>query len=311
MKILICDKLDESAVKKLREIGDCIDVSKERNKEELIEKNITNVNIVLIRSETKLTKELIRKAKNLKIIARCGVGVDNIDIPEATRKNIYVTNTPNANIISAAELTIGLILSAARNITIADNSLKNKQWNRSELVGIELHGKQLGLVGFGKVARLVSTRLQSFEMDIVFYDPFVKSSTENEQKLDLDELLETSDFVSLHVPKTEKTINLLSRDRLLMMKKDSIIINASRGGVIDEEAVFELVEKKKLFSAAFDVYEEEPPNLNNKMLKSKVITLPHLGATTKEAQGRTGKEVVDNIKQILQGNLNSVLNKKK
>ena len=310
MKILICDKLDESAVKKLREIGDCIDVSKERNKEELIEKNITNVNIVLIRSETKLTKELIRKAKNLKIIARCGVGVDNIDIPEATRKNIYVTNTPNANIISAAELTIGLILSAARNITIADNSLKNKQWNRSELVGIELHGKQLGLVGFGKVARLVSTRLQSFEMDIVFYDPFVKSSTENEQKLDLDELLETSDFVSLHVPKTEKTINLLSRDRLLMMKKDSIIINASRGGVIDEEAVFELVEKEKLFSGAFDVYEEEPPNLNNKMLKSKVITLPHLGATTKEAQGRTGKEVVDNIKQILQGNLNSVLNKK-
>ena len=310
MKILICDKLDESAVKKLREIGDCIDVSKERNKEELIEKNITNVNIVLIRSETKLTKELIRKAKNLKIIARCGVGVDNIDIPEATRKNIYVTNTPNANIISAAELTIGLILSAARNITIADNSLKNKQWNRSELVGIELHGKKLGLVGFGKVARLVSTRLQSFGMDIVFYDPFVKSSTENEQKLDLDELLETSDFVSLHVPKTEKTKNLLSRDRLLMMKKDSIIINASRGGVIDEEAVFELVEKEKLFSAAFDVYEEEPPNLNNKMLKSKVITLPHLGASTKEAQGRTGKEVVDNIKQILQGNLNSVLNKK-
>ena len=310
MKILICDKLDGSAVKKLREIGDCIDVSKERNKEELIDKNITNANIVLIRSETKLTKELIRKAKNLKIIARCGVGVDNIDIPEATRKNIYVTNTPNANIISAAELTIGLILSAARNITIADNSLKNKQWNRSELVGIELHGKQLGLVGFGKVARLVSTRLQSFEMDIVFYDPFVKSSTENEQKLDLDELLETSDFVSLHVPKTEKTKNLLSRDRLLMMKKDSIIINASRGGVIDEEAVFELVEKEKLFSAAFDVYEEEPPNLNNKMLKSKVITLPHLGATTKEAQGRTGKEVVDNIKQILEGNLNSVLNKK-
>ncbi len=310
MKILICDKLDGSAVKKLREIGDCIDVSKERNKEELIDKNITNANIVLIRSETKLTKELIRKAKNLKIIARCGVGVDNIDIPEATRKNIYVTNTPNANIISAAELTIGLILSAARNITIADNSLKNKQWNRSELVGIELHGKQLGLVGFGKVARLVSTRLQSFGMDIVFYDPFVKSSTENEQKLDLDELLETSDFVSLHVPKTEKTKNLLSRDRLLMMKKDSIIINASRGGVIDEEAVFELVEKEKLFSAAFDVYEEEPPNLNNKMLKSKVITLPHLGATTKEAQGRTGKEVVDNIKQILEGNLNSVLNKK-
>ncbi len=310
MKILICDKLDESAVIKLQEIGECIDVSKQRNKEELIEKSITDVNIVLIRSETKLTKELIRKANNLKIIARCGVGVDNIDIHEATRKNIYVTNTPNANIISAAELTIGLILSAARNITIADNSLKNKEWNRSDLVGIELYGKQLGLVGFGKVARLVSTRLQSFGMDIVFYDPFVESSTETEQKLDLDELLETSDFVSLHVPKTEETKNLLSRDKLLILKKDSVIINASRGGVIDEEAVFELVEKKILFSAAFDVYEQEPPNLNNEMINSKVITLPHLGASTKEAQGRTGKEIVDNIKQILQGDLTSVLNKK-
>ena len=251
MKILICDKLDESAVIKLQEIGECIDVSKQRNKEELIEKSITDVNIVLIRSETKLTKELIRKANNLKIIARCGVGVDNIDIHEATRKNIYVTNTPNANIISAAELTIGLILSAARNITIADNSLKNKEWNRSDLVGIELYGKQLGLVGFGKVARLVSTRLQSFGMDIVFYDPFVESSTETEQKLDLDELLETSDFVSLHVPKTEETKNLLSRDKLLILKKDSVIINASRGGVIDEEAVFELVKKKILFSEQF------------------------------------------------------------
>ncbi len=310
MKILICDKLDESAVIKLQEIGECIDVSKQRNKEELIEKSITDVNIVLIRSETKLTKELIRKANNLKIIARCGVGVDNIDIHEATRKNIYVTNTPNANIISAAELTIGLILSAARNITIADNSLKNKEWNRSDLVGIELYGKQLGLVGFGKVARLVSTRLQSFGMDIVFYDPFVESSTETEQKLDLDELLETSDFVSLHVPKTEETKNLLSRDKLLILKKDSVIINASRGGVIDEEAVFELVKKKILFSAAFDVYEQEPPNLNNEMINSKVITLPHLGASTKEAQGRTGKEIVDNIKQILQGDLTSVLNKK-
>ena len=310
MKILICDKLDTLAVENLQELGDCIDVSNEKNKEALIEENIVDADILLVRSGTNITKDLIDKANSLKIIARCGVGIDNIEISEATKKNIFVTNTPNANIISAAELTIGLMIAAARNISIADNSLKNKEWSRSEFTGIELYGKQLGLVGFGKVARLVSERLQSFGMKIVFYDPFVESSTEVEQKLNLNELLETSDFVSLHVPKTDETKNLISKDKLSIMKSNAIIINASRGGVIDEDAVFELVNQNKLFSAGFDVYENEPPNLDKESINSKAITLPHLGASTKEAQQRTGKEVVDNIKDILSGDLTSVLNKK-
>ena len=310
MKILICDKLDTLAVEKLQELGDCIDISNEKNKEALIEENIADADILLVRSGTNITKELIDKANSLKIIARCGVGIDNIEISEATKKNIFVTNTPNANIISAAELTIGLMIAAARNISIADKSLKNKEWSRSEFIGIELYGKQLGLVGFGKVARLVSERLQSFGMKIVFYDPFVESSTEVEQKLNLNELLETSDFVSLHVPKTDETKNLISKDKLSIMKSNAIIINASRGGVIDEDAVFELVNQNKLFSAGFDVYENEPPNLDEESINSKAITLPHLGASTKEAQQRTGKEVVDNIKEILSGDLTSVLNKK-
>ena len=310
MKILICDKLDTLAVENLQELGDCIDVSNEKNKEALIEENIADADILLVRSGTNITKELIDKANSLKIIARCGVGIDNIEISEATKKNIFVTNTPNANIISAAELTIGLMIAAARNISIADNSLKNKEWSRSEFTGIELYGKQLGLVGFGKVARLVSERLQSFGMKIVFYDPFVESSTEVEQKLNLNELLETSDFVSLHVPKTDETKNLISKDKLSIMKSNAIIINASRGGVIDEDAVFELVNQNKLFSAGFDVYENEPPNLDKESINSKAITLPHLGASTKEAQQRTGKEVIENIKQILSGDLTSVLNKK-
>ena len=310
MKILICDKLDTLAVENLQELGDCIDVSNEKNKEALIEENIADADILLVRSGTNITKELIDKANSLKIIARCGVGIDNIEISEATKKNIFVTNTPNANIISAAELTIGLMIAAARNISIADKSLKNKEWSRSEFIGIELYGKQLGLVGFGKVARLVSERLQSFGMKIVFYDPFVESSTEVEQKLNLNELLETSDFVSLHVPKTDETKNLISKDKLSIMKSNAIIINASRGGVIDEDAVFELVNQNKLFSAGFDVYENEPPNLDKESINSKAITLPHLGASTKEAQQRTGKEVVDNIKDILSGDLTSVLNKK-
>ena len=310
MKILICDKLDTLAVEKLQELGDCIDISNEKNKEALIEENIADADILLVRSGTNITKELIDKANSLKIIARCGVGIDNIEISEATKKIIFVTNTPNANIKSAAELTIGLMIAAARNISIADNSLKNKEWSRSEFTGIELYGKQLGLVGFGKVARLVSERLQSFGMKVVFYDPFVESSTEVEQKLNLNELLETSDFVSLHVPKTDETKNLISKDKLSIMKSNAIIINASRGGVIDEDAVFELVNQNKLFSAGFDVYENEPPNLDKESINSKAITLPHLGASTKEAQQRTGKEVVDNIKDILSGDLTSVLNKK-
>jgi len=309
MKILICDKLDKLTIEELEKIGDCIDVSQESNKEEIIKENIVDAEIVLIRSDTHLTKELIAISKNLKIIGRAGVGTDNIDLVEASKRNIHVTNTPEANVISAAELAVGLIISAARNITIANNSVKEKDWERSQFVGIELHKKQLGLIGFGKVAKLVSTRMQSFDMKIVFYDPFIESSTEMEEKVELDELLMNSDFVSIHVPKNKETENLISKEKLSLMKEGSIIVNTSRGGLIDEQEVFNLVNEKKLYSAGLDVYEKEPPEIDKEYEKSKVITLPHLGASTKEAQLRAGQQIIQNIKDILNDDLSSVINK--
>ncbi len=309
MKILICDKLDKLTIEEIEKIGDCIDVSQESNKEEIIKENIVDAEIVLIRSDTHLTKELIAISENLKIIGRAGVGTDNIDLVEASKRNIHVTNTPEANVISAAELAVGLIISAARNITIANNSVKEKDWERSQFVGIEMHKKQLGLIGFGKVAKLVSTRMQSFDMKIVFYDPFIESSTEMEEKVELDELLMNSDFVSIHVPKNKETENLISKEKLSLMKEGSIIVNTSRGGLIDEQEVFNLVNEKKLYSAGLDVYEKEPPEIDKEYEKSKVITLPHLGASTKEAQLRAGQQIIQNIKDILNDDLSSVINK--
>ncbi len=309
MKILICDKLDKLTIEELEKMGDCVDVSEEKNKQKKIIENIVDAEIVLIRSDTHLSKELIDISENLKIIGRSGVGTDNIDLVEASARNIHVTNTPEANVISAAELTVGLIISAARNITDANNSVKQNKWERAQFIGIELHKKQLGLIGFGKVAKLVSSRMQSFDMKIVFYDPFIDSSTEKEEKVELDELLMTSDFVSIHIPKNKETENLISKEKLSIMKEGSIIINTSRGGLIDEKEVFNLVNKNKLYSAGLDVYDKEPPRIKKEYDKSKVITLPHLGASTKEAQLRAGQQIIQNIKDILNDDLSSVINK--
>ena len=309
MKILICDKLDKITIEELQKLGTCIDVSQDKDKSKKIKENIIDTEIVLVRSDTQINKELLDVSKKLKIIGRSGVGTDNIDIQEASIRNIYVTNTPEANVISAAELTIGLLISAARNIAVANNSVKNNEWERSEFIGVELYKKQLGLIGFGKVAKLVSKRMQSFDMKIVFYDPFIDSSTENEEKVELEELLKTSDFISIHVPKNKETINLVSKEKLSMTKEGSIIINTSRGGLIDEQEVFNLVNENKLYSAGFDVYEKEPPEMSEEKNRSKVITLPHLGASTKEAQARAGQQLVENIKNILNEDLSSVVNK--
>ena len=309
MKILICDKLDTLAIGELKKLGNCIDVSNEKNKEEKIKENIIDAEIVIVRSDTQINKELIDISKKLKIIGRSGVGTDNIDLVEASSRKIHVTNTPEANVISAAELTVGLIISAARNITGANNSVKKSEWERSQFMGVELHNKQLGLIGFGKVAKLVSSRMQSFDMKIVFYDPFIDSSTDTEKKVELDELLKTSDFISIHIPKNKETKNLISKEKLSLLRKESVIINTSRGGLLDEEEVFNLVKENKLYSAGLDVYATEPYKIKKEYENSRVITLPHLGASTKEAQIRAGKQLAKNIKDILNNDLSSVVNK--
>ena len=308
MKILICDKLDSFAIQELNKMGTCIDISSDENKREMLLEQIPDADLVFIRSATSIDKEVIDAGVNLKIIARCGVGLDNVDIIEATKRGIHVTNSPEANIISVAELTVGLIIASARNLIKGNNSLKQKKWDRSALTGIELYEKTLGFVGFGRVARLVASRMQSFGMKIVFFDPYIDESTQNETKLELDELLQQSDVVSLHVVKNKETINLISKEKLSLMKQDSIIINTSRGGVVDESEVLRLVDNGKLFSAALDVYEQEPPEYTKQLTESDSITLPHLGASTREAQLKAGSDTVQNVASILNGDFSPSVN---
>jgi D-3-phosphoglycerate dehydrogenase len=308
MKILICDKLDSFAIQELNKMGTCKDISSEENKREMLLEQIPDTDLVFIRSATSIDKEVIDAGVNLKIIARCGVGLDNVDIIEATKRGIHVTNSPEANIISVAELTVGLIIASARNLIKGNNTLKQKKWDRSALTGIELYEKTLGFVGFGRVARLVASRMHSFGMKIVFFDPYIDESTQNETKLELDELLQQSDVVSLHVVKNKETINLISKEKLSLMKQDSIIINTSRGGVVDESEVLRLVDNGKLFSAALDVYEQEPPEYTTQLTESDSITLPHLGASTREAQLKAGSDTVQNVVSILNGDFSPSVN---
>ena len=310
MKILVCDRLEKKVLDKFEELGEITNISESKTKTEDLISNIVDTDIVVIRSGTKINKDILENSNNLKIIARCGVGVDNVDVEEATNKKIYVTNSPNANIISVAELTIGLIISAARKIHLSNNSLKDNKWDRNKFLGTELYQKQLGLIGFGKAAKEVAKRLSAFGMDIVFFDPYVDTSAFDAKKVELDELLKTSDVISIHVVKNEETTNLLSNEKLDLIKKGGILVNTSRGGIIDEESLFQRGNEDLIF-AGLDVFNQEPPDINETFLNSNIVTTPHLGASTYEAQLKTGMETVQNVSDILNGELSSVINLKK
>ncbi len=301
MKILICDNLNQQVYKEFETIGDCLDISKSASKDEDLANHIKDSEIVVIRSATKLTKEVLDKAEQLKIIARCGVGIDNVDLDFAKSKNIFVTNAPSANLISVVELTVALIISASRKLSLADSHLKKGEWNRSEFLGYELYGKTLGIVGFGKAGRLVADRMKSFGMSIVFYDPYVTDWNGSEESVELDDLLRTADVVSIHVIKTKDTENLISKDMLDLLKPSSIIVNTSRGGVLDEDYLFELLESEKIFGAGLDVYSNEPPENVDRYNGLNLVTTPHIGASTNEAQLKAGLETIENIKKILAG----------
>ena len=307
MKILVCDQLQEVVLNQLIELGEITDISSSSNKHEELLKHIIEAEIVVIRSATTLTKEILEHAKKIKIIARCGVGIDNVDIEFAKSREIFVTNAPTANLISLVEHTIGLILSTARKIHESNVSTKSGKWEKSKFVGLELHQKQLGIIGFGKAGKLLSERLKSFGMKVVFYDPFVSDWEGEEQGVELDYLLSSSDVVSVHVIKTPQTENLLSKEKLNLLKPNAILVNTSRGGVIDEEYLIELVNSKKIFGAALDVFDKEPIEENNKILDSDVLLTPHIGASTIEAQLKAGLDTVQNIKKILDGDTSPAL----
>ena len=303
VEILITDEIHKEAVEILKKVGD-VEIATNLSREEL-KRKIEDVDVIVVRSGTKLTRDILECAKKLKIIARAGVGVDNIDVEYATERGIIVVNSPDASSISVAELTIGLMLAAARNIPQATASLKRGEWDRKSFKGIELYGKTLGVIGLGRIGQQVVKRARAFGMNIVGYDPYIPEEVARDLGVkllnDINELCKVSDFITLHVPLTPKTRHMIGREQISLMKKNAIIINCARGGLIDEEALYEALRDRRIRSAALDVFEEEPPKDNPLLKLDNVIGTPHQGASTEEAQKSAGIIVAEQIVKILRG----------
>lgn len=276
------------------------------NRDELLAALGAGVDAVLIRSATKMDAEAIGLAKGLKVIARAGVGVDNVDIPVATAAGVMVVNAPTSNIVSAAELAITLLLASARFVSPAHAALRAGKWARSKYTGAELFEKTLGIVGFGKIGQLVAARMQSFGMDVVAYDPYLlpaRAAQLGVRLVDLDELLRVSDFITIHLPKTKETANLIGEEALKKVKPTVRIINAARGGVLDEGALYTAITEGRVAGAGLDVFATEPCTDSPLFQLDNVVATPHLGASTDEAQERAGIAVAVSVRKALAGEL--------
>jgi D-3-phosphoglycerate dehydrogenase len=276
------------------------------NRPELLAALGAGVDAVLIRSATKMDAEAIAAAKGLKVIARAGVGLDNVDIPAATAAGVMVVNAPTSNIVSAAELAISLLLASARFISPAHAALKTGKWARSKYTGAELFEKTLGVVGFGRIGQLVAHRMQAFGMSVVAYDPYLqpaKAAQLGVELVELDELLKRSDFITIHLPKTKETANLIGVEALKKVKKEVRIINAARGGVLDEAALYDAIVEGRVAGAGLDVYVTEPCTDSPLFQLDQVVATPHLGASTDEAQERAGIAVAVSVRKALAGEL--------
>jgi D-3-phosphoglycerate dehydrogenase len=267
---------------------------------------LADASAVLVRSATKVDAEAIAAAPNLKVVARAGVGLDNVDIKAATAAGVMVVNAPTSNIISAAELTVGHILSLARHIPAAHNALAQGKWKRSAYTGVELYEKTVGIIGLGRIGALITARLQAFGTNVVAYDPYVTSARAQQlgvQLLSLDELLAQSDFITIHMPKTPETTGMIGTEQLALMKSSAFIVNVARGGLIDEEALHDALVAKTIAGAGLDVFVSEPPTDSPLLALENVIVTPHLGASTDEAQEKAGVSVAKSVRLALGGEL--------
>lgn len=265
---------------------------------------IGDYSALIVRSETKVTAPIMQAASQLRVIGRAGAGVDNIDVPVATKQGIIVVNTPGGNTISTAEHTFSLLLSLSRYIPQAVQSLKENRWERKKYTGVEVAGKTLGIIGLGKVGREVARRAKAFGMQILAYDPFVSveiADSMGAEVTDLERIYAESDYISVHTPLTEETRNLISDREFEKCKEGVRIINCARGGIIDEEALLRAIESGKVSGAALDVYETEPPTNRKLLERPEVICTPHLGASTEEAQSNVAMEVSEEVLDALHG----------
>ena len=311
MKVLVADAINEKGIENLKEVAEVV-VDTSITPEELV-KTIGEYNAIIVRSRTKVTKEVIDNADNLQIIARAGVGVDNIDLDAATEKGIMVVNSPESTSITVAEHTMGLLLSMARKLTIADKSVKEGKWEKKKFMGVELRNKTLGVIGMGRIGSQVVNRCKAFEMDAVAYDPYLPEEVATQMGVeltDLETVLKKADFITIHVPLTPETKHLISYDEFEIMKDEAFITNCARGGIIDEEALYDALKNGKIGGAALDVYEEEPPAEDSKLFElDNIVLTPHIAASTKEAQRDAAIIVADEIIELAKGGTpNNVLN---
>ncbi len=267
---------------------------------------IVDVDAVLIRSATKIDAEVLGVARRLKVVARAGVGLDNVDVRAATQAGVMVVNAPQSNIVSAAEHTIGLLLAVARHIPAADASLRSGEWQRSRFTGVELFDKTLGVLGLGRVGVLVAQRLAAFGMKVIAYDPYVqpgRAAQMGVRLVPLEELLTTSDVITVHLPKTPETVGLIGEAELAKVKPSVLIINAARGGIIDEHALYVALKDSRVAGAGIDVFVQEPCTESPLFELDNVVVTPHLGASTKEAQEKAGVSVARSVRLALAGEL--------
>lgn len=313
MKVLITDKINKSAGEILEGVAqvDFIETLDEEN----LAKKIVDYDALMIRSQTKVTKKILEAGKNLKIVGRAGVGVDNVDVEEATKSGIIVVNSPDGNTTAAAEHTVALLLSLARHIPVAAATTKEGKWERSKYTGVELFNKTLGIIGLGKIGSHVAKAALGLGMNLVVYDPFaaadIVESIGAKQVNTLDELYKVADFITVHVPKTKDTINLINKESFEKMKPTARIINCARGGIINEEDLKKALNEGKIAGAAIDVYTAEPIEESNPLLSCNgdLILTPHLGASTQEAQINVAIDVAEQIRDVLSGgNAKSAVN---
>ena len=312
MKVLITDPISETGISILEKAGIKTIQLYNATIEDKI-KACSDVSGWIIRSGTTINEEIIRASKHLRAIGRAGVGIDNIDILAATRNGVIVMNTPDVNTISAAEHTIAMMLALSRNISQGDHELRQNKWNRHLLVGTELRNKTLGIVGLGKIGREVMSRSLPFGMNILGYDPFVNQKMFNDDEIrivELDELLEQSDFITIHVPLNSETKNLFNKDRLKKMKNTARIINVSRGGIINEEDLARSLIDNEISGAAIDVFAKEPVDKSNPLINApNTLLTPHLGASTEEAKEGVSVSICENIRDyLLEDKLNNAVN---
>jgi len=301
-RVLVADAISDEGVQLLRDAADFeVTVQTGMSPDEL-KKNIGDYEGLIVRSATKVTADVLAEPGRLRVIGRAGTGVDNIDREAATRAGVVVMNTPGGNSVAAAELTIAHLTALARNVPQANADLRDGRWERKKYMGSELHGKTIGVVGLGRIGREVVRRAKGLRMEVLGYDPFVSSEMARDYGIEYSELADLiarSDYVSLHVPRTDETHHMINADAIKTMKPGARIINCARGGLIDEAALLEALESGHLGGAALDVYETEPPTDFRLINHPRVVATPHLGASTREAQVRVGTEIADKIKDYL------------